>query len=373
MKLICNRDILFSQIIHAKEFTISKSSLSIGSNVYLKTKQNSLEIKATDNNLGFITYVNVDTIEDGETTVDCEKLLEILKSFSGIEDIKIETKNDTMNIQPGQGSDKKVKFSLKTIPASEFPEMKNSEDFTFFPFNGSDFLDMVKQTSFAVSTDETRNYLCGLYLERFETGVNMVATDGKRLSLVERNMDENIPVFPSAIIPLRFINCLKKFIGEKTKLQLFIDEALIGALIDDEVFMYSSLVNGNFPKYRRIIPESQPNKCILNLSDTKAAINRVSIFVLDKSNKIYLKLTENKVEITSDITEMGTASEQLECDYSGEDCEIALNFQYLLNPLNTMDGDYFSLNFDSPKRAIKVIPETGTHDYFHIIMPIQQD
>ncbi|MCH3917654.1 MAG: DNA polymerase III subunit beta [Spirochaetia bacterium] len=372
MKFICEKETLLTSIGQAKEFTTSRSSLSISSNVFLKTVQNSLELRTTDNNLGFVTYINVKTIEEGETTVDCERLLDVLKGFSDISDIIAETKEDILIVQPGGNSEKKFNFDLKTIESSEFPTMKNADDLTFFDFNSADLTDMIKQTSFAVSTDETRRFLCGLFMHRTETGINMVATDGKRLSIVERKISEEIPLFPPAIIPNKFIGCLKRFLSSDAKLELAITDNLIGARINENIFIYSALVNGTFPKYNKIIPGEQKNKCILNISDMKDAINRVSIFVLDKSNKIYLQLRENKLTISSDVTDQGKASEILECDYSGESCDIAINYEYLINPLNVMEGEYFSLNFDSPERSIKLIPETGSHDYFHIVMPIQQ-
>lgn len=371
MKFVCEKDALINELNLAKDFTNSKSSLSISANVYLKTSLDTLIIKATDGNLGFTNILNVKTIEEGETTISCDKLNDVLKAFTGISNIIIESKKDALIILP-KDSNKKFNFELKTIDAKEFPEMESFENKDFFTLNNKDFLSMIKQTDFAASKDETRHYLCGLFFQRTEEGLAMVATDSKRLSLINKKVDSTIPSFSPVTIPNKFVAILKKIIEGDGTFDIALEKNIISIRISDHTFIYSSLVEKGFPVYTRIIPDQQKYKCILNLSDTIEAIKRVSLFVIDKSFRIFLQLSENKLILTSDETEQGVAEEELNCDYNGEDVTIAVNYNFFLEPLKAMDGEYFSINFDSPQKTLKLLPEDDSCNYLHIVMPIQQ-
>lgn len=370
MKFMCDKEALSKKIFNANDFKNTKSSISITTNVFLKTVQDLLIIKATDNNMGYITSISVLTIEEGETTVSCTKLGDILKAFSGIENIILETKNDNLNIYP-KDSNKHFNFELKTIDSREFPEMENQDKKSFFKINSDAFLDMIKHTQFAASKDESRHYLCGQFFQKIEGGIAMVATDGKRLSFIKKRCDDSVPNFPSVTIPTKFINIISKILEDSGEMDISLEKNLISIRLADETFMYSSLIEVGFPVYNRIIPQEQKYKCILNLQDTIDAINRVKLFVLDKSNRIFLNIISNKLTLTSDITEQGQALEEIDCDYNGEDISIAVNYNFFLDPLKNMDVDYFSINFDGPNKTLKLLPESNEKSYLHIVMPIQ--
>lgn len=370
MKFVCEKDSFIQQLNNAKEFANSKSSLSINANVYLKTSANSLIIKTTNGNMGFINILSVTTLEEGETTVSCDKLNDVLKAFTGISNIIIESKKDNLLILP-KDSNKTFNFEIKTISTSEFPEMETPDNKEFFSLSSKDFLEMIKQTDFAASKDETRHYLCGLFFQRTEDGISMVSTDGKRLSLINKKTDESLNKFSPVTIPNKFISILKHILPIDGEFNISLDKNIISIRIEDHTFIYSSLVEKGFPVYTRIIPENQKYKCILNLDDTIEAIKRVSLFVIDKSFRIFLQIANNKLTLTSDETEQGEAIEELNCDFNGEDVMIALNYNFLLEPLKVMEGQYFSINFDSPQKTLKLLSEDATNDYLHVVMPIQ--
>ncbi|MGD1823284.1 MAG: DNA polymerase III subunit beta [Pleomorphochaeta sp.] len=370
MKFMCDKETFAKKIFNANDFKNAKSSISITSNVYLKTTQDQLIIKATDNNMGYISYLPVITIEEGEAIVSCTKLGDILKAFSNIENIILETENDVLNISP-KDSKKHFNFELKTNSIEEFPNLETPDNKDFFKINALSFLDMIKQTQFAASKDESRHYLCGQFFQKIEGGIAMVATDGKRLSFIKSRCEDNVPNFPSVTIPTKFISIISKIIEETGEIEIALEKNLISIRLSDETFLYSSLIEVGFPVYNRIIPQEQKYKCLLNLKDTIDAINRVKLFVLDKSNRIFLNISQNKLTLTSDITEQGQASEDLDCDYNGEEIKIAVNYNFFLDPLKNMDVDYFSINFDGPNKTLKLLPESNEKSYLHIVMPIQ--
>ncbi len=208
MKFVCNKDDILNEIIYSMDFTSQRNSLSITSNVYLETAGGGrLIIRATDQKLGFSTEIAVETLQEGRTTVFCEKLLNILRSLPNTR-IDFSLQDGMLTIKP---EEQNIDFKLRTIGADEFPALEDSETSSYFTIPPQKtFTDMANQTMFAISEDETRYFLCGLYLERNASGMNMVATDGRRLSIVERTFEEELPMFPSIIIPPKFFIELKK-------------------------------------------------------------------------------------------------------------------------------------------------------------------
>ncbi|WP_320122436.1 DNA polymerase III subunit beta [uncultured Sphaerochaeta sp.] len=365
MKFVCNKDDILNEIIYSMDFTSQRNSLSITSNVYLETFNGRLIIKATDQKLGFSTEIAVETLQEGRTTVFCEKLLNILRSLPNTR-IDFSLEDGMLTIKP---EEQNIDFKLRTIGADEFPSLENSESSSYFTIPQKTFTDMANQTMFAISEDETRYFLCGLYLERNASGMNMVATDGRRLSIVERTFEEELPMFPSIIIPPKFFTELKKLSTDEGMLDLSITENILFAKIGNRTF-YTTLIKGQYPNYRRVIPEVQTYTCTMRIQDMLDALKRVSLLVENKAKRIFLDISEAGVLLTSDESEVGEAKEIIACQYEGPDSKVSLNYTYLVNPLKAMEGEYFSINFTEPTRAMTVKPDSN-RDYFHIIMPMQ--
>ncbi len=365
MKFICNKEDILNEILYSMDFTSQRNSLSITSNVYLETFGGKLIIKSTDQKLGFSTEIAVETLQEGKTTVFCEKLLNILRSLPNTR-IDFSLEDDMLTIKP---EEQNIDFKLRTIGADEFPSLEDSETSSYFTIPQKTFTDMANQTMFAISEDETRYFLCGLYLERNTSGMNMVATDGRRLSIVERTFEEELPMFPSSIIPPKFFTELKKLSTDEGMLKLAITENILFAKIGNRTF-YTTLIKGQYPNYRRVIPETQTYICTMRIQDMLDALRRVSLLVENKAKRIFLDISEAGVLLTSDESEVGEAKEIIACQYEGPDSKVSLNYTYLVNPLKAMEGEYFSINFTEPTRAMTVKPD-GNRDYFHIIMPMQ--
>ena len=208
MKFVCQSSNLLHEIELANNFSSSKNSLSIASNVLLETANDKLTIKATDQRLGFTTSINAMTVIPGSTTVFCEKLTQLLKNIPDTE-IEIDDSEGSLIIRPADGSDS-FQASIKTIEASKYPQLQELEDSFYFSIAQRDFFDMIDKTSFAVSSeDDTRHFLTGVYMEKKGDDLVLVATDGKRMAYVCRHFEQEIPDFPSAIIPVRFLNLVK--------------------------------------------------------------------------------------------------------------------------------------------------------------------
>ena len=365
MKFISTKEAILSEIIYTVDFTTQKNNLAITSNVYLQTLGDQLLIKATDGKVGFSTSITVDVQEEGKALVLQEKLLEILRVLPD-GDINFSIKDGYFTIVPiGHGID----FKIRMIEADQFPALETVENDRFFSIAQSSFLDMSEQVIFAVSDDTSRYFLCGIYIERSEGGITMVATDGRRLSIVERVFEERLPSFAPIIVLPKFFHILRKIGTGEGTVELAITESILFARIGGRTF-YINLIREQYPNFRRVIPEQQSYRCTMKIQEMEDALRRVAILIESKAKRLFLDVSEGGVLLTSDVSESGEAKEIVPCQYEGPDCKISLNYTYLLTPLRVMEGEYFSINFTEPNRSMTVKPESG-RDYMHIIMPMQ--
>ncbi|NCB00871.1 MAG: DNA polymerase III subunit beta [Spirochaetia bacterium] len=367
MKFICPKNTLLKEIILALDFTSQRNTLSIVSNVLLETNNNTLTIKATDQKIGFSTTIEVETVESGTTTVFCDKFLGILRALPD-EHITFEEIGEKLYIYP---QNKTIDFSLRTISSDKFPLLENSPSHDYFSMSQKDLFEMIDQTIFAISDDETRYFMNGVYIEQKDKTLTMVATDGRRLSLIERDFETSFKDFNPVIIPAKFLSLLKKGGTGEGEISLCITESIIFASFANQL-MYSTLIKGQFPNYRRVIPAQQPNICSINIQKMNEALKRVSLLVENKAKRIYLDIEDNFVTISSEESDFGQAKEIIPCTYTGPSCRLAMNYSYLVSPLRVMQSQEFDLCFAEANKAVTIKPHPE-RDYFHIIMPMQID
>ena len=365
MKFTCEKNAFSKEISFAQEIIASKNALSIMSNVLLEAADGALVIRATDIKVGFETKIPVDVATPGSVTVFCDKLSGILSSIPE-GDIEVEYENGKVIVKPHF---KKIRFQLKTISSEKFPELPAADEAAYFSIPAKDFKEMITQTVFAVSDDETRYFMNGVFLERTDAGLVMVATDGRRLAFISKEIEANIPDFKGVIIPPKILSLILKRASDEGPIDLAVTEKNL--FIKFGSYRVSSvLIEGQFPNYQKVIPQNQTQSFVLNRVETLDALKRVSIFVEQKSRRTFFNLSEGVLAVSSEESELGTAKEEIPCRYSGADTLLALNYKYLEDPLRFIKTDEVRIEFSEPNRAITVRPEPAT-DYFHIIMPMQ--
>ncbi len=366
MHFSCEKEIILKEISIAQEIISSRSSLSILSNVMLELKDDSLKIKATDLKVSFETDILVETKTPGSTTVFCDKLLGILKSLPDGE-VEFEAQTDTMlYIRPVF---KKIDFKLKSIPSDKYPEIKEISEDLYFSFPQKDLIDMVSKTLFSVSNDESRYFMNGVLFEKNDDNLVMVATDGRRLSFITKEIKLKLENIKGVIIPPKILILIKKlFSGE--------GNAFL-ALGDNNIFirfnqhkLSSNLIEAQFPNYQRVIPDNQEHRLVVEKEVLQAALKRVSLLVEEKSRRIVLTFQPGNLIVSSSEGDIGMAKEEIPCEYEGPEATIAVNYLYLLDPLKEVAEDNVSLEFTETDKAmtLKPVPE---QDYFHIVMPMQ--
>jgi DNA polymerase III subunit beta len=369
MKFTCSRDAILKEISVAQEVISSKNSLSVLSNVLLTVSKGELRLQATDLKVGFETSIPVEIAQEGTTTAFCDKLLNILRSLPD-GDVELEQADPAM-LQIRPLSTKKVDFKLRCIPSDKYPELAQAADNMYFDFPQKDFVEMVLRTVFAVSDDETRYFMNGIFLEKKEDNLIMVATDGRRLSFISRKIPVRMDNMKGVILPPKILNIVTKLSSGEGALSL--------ALTDKNVFinmgathLSSNLIEGQFPDYRRVIPDNQKYRATVEKRALEEALKRVSLLVEQKSRKVVFTVNDGTLTIVSKESELGIATEEVPCEYEGPEMSFAVNCLYMSEPLRQIGSERVTLEFSDVNKAItlKPLPDEG---YVNIIMPMQLD
>ena len=373
MKFTFDRDAMIKEISIAQEVITNKSPVSILSNILVIAEHNALTIKATDSAVKFTTTIPVDILEEGRTTIFCDKFMSILSSLpSG--DIEFIQEDITVTIKP---TTKKVKFQLKSQTSDKFPEMGSSENVPFFELPSKDFKEMIKQTIFAVSDDRNRYFMTGVYFVKNGYTLTMVATDGRRLSCVNKS-GFNVPDFQPAIIPTKILGSILKNAPEEGNVSIGVIDKSIFVKFGSVEFS-SNLIEGQFPNYQKVIPENLTMSIMVNKADLDAALKRTTIMVDKKVSRIIFKISSGVLKLISPESDIGTADEEIPCRYDGQDISMALNFTYVTEPLKVIDSEnvVFDFNINDAQgneeanitKAVIVRGEPAG-DYIHVIMPM---
>ena len=373
MKFVFDNDAMIKEIAIAQEIITNKSPVSILSNILVIAENGTLTIKATDSTVKFTTNIPVDIEEEGRTTIFCDKFMSILSSLpSG--DIEFIQEDIGVTIKP---ISKKVKFQLKSQASDKFPEIGSSENIPFFELPSKDFKEMIKETIFAVSDDRNRYFMTGVYFVKNGDTLTMVATDGRRLSSVNKNI-ANVPEFQPAIIPTKILSTVLKHAPEEGNIEV--------AVIDKSIFVkfgsmeFSSvLIDGQFPNYQKVIPENLTMSFQVNKSDLDAALKRTTIMVDKKVSRIIFKISSGVLKLVSPDTELGNADEEIPCRYDGQDISMALNFNYVTEPLKVIDSENVVFDFNINENDVGeeanitkavIMRSEPAGDYIHVIMPM---
>ncbi len=366
MKFTVDRDTLMKEIAIASEIISSKNTLSVLSNVLLWAEDGNLGIRATDLKVSFETQIPVEVETAGRTTVYCDKLLGILRSLPQ-GDVVLRHAHEQVTITP---TERKADFRLRSIAAEKYPEIQLTSSESYWELPQTEFIEMITHTVFAVSDDETRYFMNGVYFEQLDGDLVMVATDGRRLSYIKKTPEGEVPEFNGVIVPPKILNLVKKLASGEGVIAVAVTEKHLFVEFENQK-LSTALIEGQFPNYRRVIPDKQEYTLTADRAQLAEALKRVSLLV-EKSRRIYLTLAEDQLTLSSDESEIGTASEQLVCEYQGPEMKIALNFLYLSEPLRVIQSESIVLRFSEPNKALMLIPNPE-QDYFHIVMPMQLD
>jgi len=367
MKFTFDRDLMIKEISIAQEIISTKNALSILSNILIIAENNTLTIKATDIKVNFETKIPVLIEEEGNTTIFCDKFMSILSSLPSGE-IEFIQNDIKVTIKP---ISKKVKFDLKSMASDKFPEFSSAENVPYFDVPADQFKEMINQTIFAISDDETRFHLNGVYFEKNEDKLNLIATDGRRLAFISKSICQGIEDFPSVIVPPKILTTVLK----RAPSEGFISIAIVDKMIYIKFGNYnfsSVLIEGNFPNYNRVIPENQSYSFEVDKKELSDALKRVALLVDQKARRVYFEINPGNLVITSQESDIGIAKEEIPCRYDGDSIVMAMNYIYIDEPMKVMNCERLKFEFTEPMKAV-TLKNVEESDYFHIIMPMQME
>jgi len=315
-----------------------RTTLPILSNVLIKADGDRIEFTATDLDVTVSSSVEAKVKKGGSTTVPVKKLFGIIRELNNPEiEIEVDDKN-VCSVRSGASF-----YKINGLPAEEFPPLPKFKEDKKVILPQDKMRGMLKKTSFAISNDESRYVLNGIFISLKEHKLTMVATDGRRLALADEEVDLSEKSQGEFIIPSKAVGELNRLLLDKGDLELRYSENQASFTLKDDkghsVLIISKLIEGNYPNYRQVIPAEAKERIALVREEFLHALRRAEIMTSDKANSVKLSFTKNNLAITANSPEIGEARETLAINYKGKDMAIAFNPKYMIDPLNALSEE----------------------------------
>ncbi|MBT7942784.1 MAG: DNA polymerase III subunit beta, partial [Alphaproteobacteria bacterium] len=339
MKLTIERAALLKSLGHVQSVVERRNTIPILSNLKLDAQDGKLALNATDMDIDIAESVAADITQPGSTTAPAHTLYDIVRKLPDGAQVALDADDDGQLVL----SSGRSRFTLTCLPTADFPVLSGGDLGHEFTLTVAEIQVLMDKTRFAISTEETRYYLNGIYLhatERDGAGVlRAVATDGHRLASMEIPLPSGAEGMPGIIVPRKTVAELSKLVDESTAdIAVGLSEAKIRFSLEDSV-LTSKLIDGTFPDYQRVIPEGNDKVMEVDCGVFAEAVDRVSAISSEKSRAIKLALTDGTLVLSASSPESGTATEELEVDYKGDAVEIGFNSRYLLDITHQIEGD----------------------------------
>ncbi len=370
MKLSIERASLLRSLNHVQSVVERRNTIPILSNVLMKAEGDVLTFATTDMDLEINESVAATISEPGATTVPAHTLYDIVRKLADGSDVELvmNAEGTQMEVKAGRS-----KFKLSCLPTTDFPELGTGDLPTSFSIPAKDMRALIDRTKFAMSTEETRYYLNGIYLHEAEQeGVKVlraVATDGHRLARFEMPLSDGAAGMPGIIIPRKTIGELRKLVDEAAdSIQIELSESKIRFAFD-HIVLTSKLIDGTFPDYQRVIPEGNDKIVEVDAKMLTSAVDRVSTISDGKSRAIKIALNGKLMTVSANSPDSGSATEEVEVN--GEtDIEIGFNAKYLLDITSQIEGEGCRLTLADPASPT-IIQDNSDASALYVLMPLR--
>ena len=366
MKITIAKDQIITGLQAVQNVVSSRTTLPILSNVLLRAEGGHVEFTATDLDVTVSCKVEAKVVKPGATTLPVKKLFGIVRELNSEIEIEVDEKN-LASIRSGSSF-----FKINGLGADEFPPLPKFKDDKKVSLSQENIRGMFKKTCFAVSTDESRYVLNGLFVSLKEGKMTVVATDGRRLALVDEEVEVGEKSAGEFIIPAKAVNELNRLFQDKGDVEIKLGENQASfALKDDKgfsVLLITKLIEGNYPNYRQVIPGEAKERVALVREELLHALRRAEIMTSEKANSVKLTFSRNNLTITANSPEVGEARETIAINYKGNDISIAFNPGYLIDPLNalTQDEVFFELIDELSPGVLKI-----NGPFLYVVMPMR--
>ena len=388
MRLTINRNDLWRGIASVLDTVSAKPSLPVLNNVLLEATDDTLLVSATDIRVSIQTEVPAKVLEEGMTTIPARKLADIVKDWQG-DDVHVEVEDNRMRLHGVFGIfgeiESKAKYVLSGIDPEDFPEVPIELDGIDLVIgqDGADaavLLDMINKTVFSISDDDARAYLNGVLWRIDLHGMEMVATDGNRLSCFRLDLDLSDQLEPgqeaSIIVPPGTLGTMVNLLTDyKDDVSITVGERQLLVRLGTTCLV-SRLIEGPYVNYAQVIPQDNTKELVVSKELFLPAVRRVSILSSSFTRQIGLKISSGKMMLhTSSPESGGEAEETIPAQYSGDDLELSYNSQFLIDVLRRIDSDEVCIHLSNHVTAAIVTPSTQLEgqDYFCLLMPLRPE
>ena len=369
MNIKIDRELLLKPLGNVSGIVEKRHALPILSNLLLESHQGSLRFTATDLEMQISTQIKTELSEDFQITISAKKLFDITRALPEKSKIDIQIEEAKVIVKA-----KKSRFNLQTLPSQDYPVMKKElnhdlPDNVELKLPQREFKSLLKQVDFAMAQQDIRYYLNGLLIEVKEKNINVVGTDGHRLSFTSSGLS-NSGQNAQAIVPRKTIVELVKLLNEtEDPLEISFSKNQVHFKFND-IDLITKVIDGKFPDYSRVIPVGHENSFNINRALLLDSMLRASILSNDKYRGIRMVVENNNLKLVSNNSEQEQAEEELEIEYKGDKIDIGFNVTYLIDVLTNIQSDQLTIAFkDSSSSCLVTIP--NNEQYKYVVMPMR--
>jgi DNA polymerase-3 subunit beta len=371
MKVTVERAELLKSLGHVHRVVERRNTIPILANVLIKADKGKLSLKATDLDLEVTDSIAAEVSPAGATTVPAHMFYEIVRKLPEGAQIVIEGSGDraVLSIRAGRS-----RFTLQTLPESDFPDLAAGEMSHSFKLPAADLKRLIDKTQFAISTEETRYYMNGIYLHTAGTAkaatLRAVATDGHRLAQCELPLPDGAAGMPGIIVPRKTVGEVQRLIetGEG-EVGIELSAGKIRFTIGN-VVLTSKLIDGTFPDYARVIPANNDKLLTVDKKDFEAAVDRVSTVSSERGRAVKLSITGGRLVLSVTNPDSGSATEEIEVDYDSDPLDIGFNSRYLLDIAAQIEGEVAVLKLADPGSPT-LIQDKDAKGALYVLMPMR--
>ena len=371
MEFNIKRDLFSVGIQKTLGIVEKKTTMPILSNLLLRAGKNRVTIMATDREIGLVADYEAEVLRDGEITLSARKLHEMVREIQGETIHVIKNERDIVILTCN-----KATYRIPGIPADDYPVVADQEDIPFYKVKGDILRELIRKTAFAMSTDEMRKTLCGVMMETEKVGetfwIRMVATDGHRLSMMKMDTGEKdfLTMEKGVIIPRKGLVEIRRLVEDEPG-DVFLGVRQGMCIVKtDHTLLRVSLVDGEYPDYRRVIPAEKG--VILGIEKDKLlhTLRRMSVISSERYNGVIMTLAADKIVLNSNNPDVGEANDEIDVVYAGEGKSVGYNVSYLADAIDVIDEERIAFEVGEGMKP-GIVRAVGNENYFCIVMPLK--
>lgn len=372
MKFKINRDHFSNGLAQVLNVVGSKATMPILSNVLIEAEKDCITLTTTNLDLGIRVKVKAEVKETGSVTLPVKRLAGIVRELPQLDVSFDAAPNHQVKLNSGGSV-----FRIMGIGKEEFPPLPDFSDDKTFSLDQAELISMLRSVAYAQSNDETRYILNGVYFNFRDGKLSLVATDGRRLALIAKEFEVPADKAGSIILPAKTVSELLRMLDKGEKLKISFNDRRAAFQINadnpdtglvDSIYLYSKVVEGNYPNYQQVIPRETHQRIKLERELFNECVHRAALVCSDKSNSVKLKVSNNLLEISASSPDFGESHESMAIAYSGPDLQVAFNPQFIVDPLSALTKDeiYFELKDEVSPGVIKTL-----ENFVCVVMPVR--